>query len=377
MPASAPARALLTLLAVCVQSFMLLQVGFFYARLRWRHWGQPPPPPAAMEATPAGRGRSPGGSPARPGGGGGALRELGGEAGVLGAVISCVVMVRNEELNIRSTLRRLAGAAEHPGRLEVVVVDSGCTDGTIAAAEDEARTLPFGVAFVRAAAAGRGSALDAGTVAARGDIIFVCHADCLVPRHFDGLIRRGMLKPTTLATAFRFALNRAELPAGEGGLPGAGVMEFTVNLRAKWLQLPFGDQGLAITKARLTERYGGWGGAEYPLLEDFQLVQKLRQDGACGLGWIELIGEGGGLSSAAAEEAAGGGGAEGTLRCSPRRWRSLGVWRVNLVNQLVMLWFQRGATPQQLFDFYYGIRTDHVPRWLATLTAPLMPKKQN
>ena len=105
-------------------------------------------------------------------------------------------------------------------------------------------------------------------------------------------------------------------------------------------------------------------------------MQKLRQDGACGLGWIELIGEGGGLSSAAAEEAAGGGGAEGTLRCSPRRWRSLGVWRVNLVNQLVMLWFQRGATPQQLFDFYYGIRTDHVPRWLATLTAPLMPKKK-
>lgn len=45
-----------------------------------------------------------------------------------------------------------------------------------------------------------------------------------------------------------------------------------------------------------------------------------------------------------------------------------------MVNQLVMLWSQKGGTPQQLFDFYYGISTDHVPRWLAVLTAPLMPK---
>jgi hypothetical protein len=61
-----------------------------------------------------------------------------------------------------------------------------------------------------------------------------------------------------------------------------------------------------------------------------------------------------------------------TQRCHSR-WMKLGVWRANLVNQLVMIWYsQFGATPKQVFDFYYGIRTDHVPRWLLVLTEPLM-----
>ena len=40
--------------------------------------------------------------------------------------------------------------------------------------------------------------------------------------------------------------------------------------------------------------------------------------------------------------------------CSPRRWAQRSVWRVNLVNQLVMLWFRFGATPRDIFKFYYG-----------------------
>lgn len=179
-------------------------------------------------------------------------------------------------------------------------------------------------------------------------------------------------------------------------------------MRSTLLQLPFGDQGLALPAATLVA-LGGWGGRTYPLLEDFQLVQALRREGASVGGaptptscpwrlawnftymqrlcvspdrrrrhrhchrrfreWDFADATGGRIE--VLDPAATGG---QSLQCSPRRWRKLGVWRVNLVNQLVMLWFQRGATPQQLFDFYYGIRTDHVPGWLLTLTAPLMRK---
>ena len=329
---SLPHRVLLTCLAVVVQSFMLLQCSLLYVRLLWRHRGE-------LHAR----------------------RADGNDADVpsADAKISCIVMVRNEEAKIRAVLRCLASTVAHPGCFEVVVVDSGCTDNTMTAAQAEAaqHTASFATLVTTASAPGRGAALDAGSAVASGEIIFVLHADCVVPPSWDTMIRQGLGQPGVLATAFRFQLNQEELQAGGQGLPGGGVMEYTVHLRATALQLPFGDQGLAL-RTKVLASFGGWGGAAYPLLEDFQLVQKLRVAGAQGRGRIVEIGT-----------------VEHTLRCSPRRWLRLGIWRINLVNQLVMLWYQHGGgTPQQLFDFYYGIRTDHVPGWLAVLTAPLMPK---
>jgi glycosyltransferase involved in cell wall biosynthesis len=69
--------------------------------------------------------------------------------------------------------------ATQPELLEVVLVDSGCTDGTVAAARAEARSLPFPLTVCAAAAKGRGAALDTGSESAQGGIIFVCHADCV------------------------------------------------------------------------------------------------------------------------------------------------------------------------------------------------------
>lgn len=264
-----------------------------------------------------------------------------------GCFLSIIIMARNEESNIATILGRIKTAASRPDLLEVVLVDSGCTDGTIAAAQKEEGNLPFRLAYT-AASGGRGPALDAGTTSAKGDIIFALHADCIVCDGFDDFIRAGLARPRVLGTAFRFTLDRDQLTES---LPGGLVMEITVYIRAWLLQLPFGDQGLAITAQKLRE-YGGWGGAAFPLMEDFQLVQKMRVDGALGRGHIQIL--------------------EAPLLCSPRRWAKLGVWRVNLVNQLVMIWYRFGATAQELYDFYYGVRSDHVPQWLSILTAPLL-----
>lgn len=311
-------HAFLTCMAVLVQSFMLTQVAFFYLQLRWRIWRKPPASRSTQE-------------------------EINFEA----CVVSVIMMARNEALGIRESLRALGDRAALPGRLEVVMVDSSSTDNTLALAQAEAPHLPYSLVTVEAAG-GRGMALDTGVAASSGKIVLVIHADCVVPVGFDASVRAGLAKRGVLATAFRFALNRAQLARP---LAGLRVMEFTVNVRARVLQLPFGDQGIAITAARLKE-YGGWGGEAYPLMEDFQLVQKLRVDGAAGAGRIEILPE--------------------ALLCSPRRWASLEVWRVNMTNQIVMIWFRFGASPRELFDFYYGVRSDHVPRWLRMLTAPLM-----
>merc|ERR1740117_255730 len=166
-------------------------------------------------------------------------------------------------------------------------------------AQGSASLFPFNFSTATSPHLGRGSALDAGTAAAKGDVIFVLHADCIPPSGFDDSIREGLALPGALASAFRFEL-RDELL--DGPLPGAKIMETSVNIRSSLLQLPFGDQGLAILKQRL-EHYGGWGGEQYPMMEEFQLVQKMRADGAKGFGHIVNISK--------------------PLRCSPRRWAKL------------------------------------------------------
>ena len=109
-------------------------------------------------------------------------------------------------------------------------------------------------------------------------------------------------------------------------------MEWTVNCRSSWYELPFGDQALALT-ARTLEEAGGY--PDFPILEEYELVCRLRRLAAAGAGRIVT------LPLAAL--------------CSPRRWEKHTIWRTNAVNQAVMLWYRWGATPAQIFEFYYGV----------------------
>ena len=65
------------------------------------------------------------------------------------------------------------------------------------------------------------------------------------------------------------------------------------------------------------------------------MVNRLRAMSAAGLGRILTL--------------------DATALCSPRRWERSTVWRINAVNQAVMLWHRWGATPAQVFEFYYGM----------------------
>lgn len=52
------------------------------------------------------------------------------------------------------------------------------------------------------------------------------------------------------------------------------ILEKLINFRAKLFHLPYGDQGLFIER-KLYEKLGGF--KEYPFLEDFDLVLRLRR----------------------------------------------------------------------------------------------------
>ncbi|KAK7253832.1 hypothetical protein SO694_00002743 [Aureococcus anophagefferens] len=247
-------------LIVAVQAWMLVQVSFGYWRLCARA--------RRAAATPV------------------AAAPLPGDA-----LLSVVIPAYREAATIEATLRRVLSAAADPRRVEVVVVDAGGGDGTMAAARRRPRTSrpALSVDCAPSSRGGRGPAVAAGARAARGAALLVLHGDTRLPSGFDAGVL-ALRDPKALATCFRFGVDRLALdgalksPRGSllrrlQELPFA-VMEATVALRSRVLQLPFGDQALALRRDTF-EALGGFDDlAKLPILEDFLLVHKLRVAGA-------------------------------------------------------------------------------------------------
>ncbi len=159
-------------------------------------------------------------------------------------------------LNAATSLPACIGAlARLPG--EVVVVDGGSADGT---AELAAR---LGALVVRAPR-GRGRQLAAGVAASRGDWLLLLHADTRLAPGWAAVAYPFMAANPGKAGYFRFALDAAE--------PAARRLERLVAWRCRRLGLPYGDQGLLISRALLDE-IGGI--ADLPLMEDVELVRRI------------------------------------------------------------------------------------------------------
>lgn len=141
----------------------------------------------------------------------------------------------------------------------VVVADGGSTDGTVALA------CSLGVRVVRTAP-GRGGQLAAGAAAAGGEWLLFLHADTRLEPGWAAVARRFMADPANLHRAgyFRFALDDASPPARR--------LERLVAWRCWVLALPYGDQGLLMSRA-LYEAAGGF--RPLPLMEDVDLVRRL------------------------------------------------------------------------------------------------------
>jgi rSAM/selenodomain-associated transferase 2 len=161
-------------------------------------------------------------------------------------------------LNAAGTLGATLDAAR-PGVDEIVVVDGGSIDATMAiAASHGARTI--------ASARGRGYQLAAGARSATGDWLLFLHADTRLAANWEVAARRFMVDPANAAraAAFRFAL--------DDDAPHARRLEAMVAWRCRVFRLPYGDQGLLLSRA-LYDRVGGY--RPLPLMEDVDLVRRI------------------------------------------------------------------------------------------------------
>lgn len=177
--------------------------------------------------------------------------------------LSVIIPALNAAGDLGHTLASLEGrdAAAEAGLhiSEIIVADGGSSDASPTIAKD------YG-AQVLSGEAGRGPQLAAGAAAATGDWFLFLHADtCLAPG-WRNEAARYMSDPANRdgVAVFRFALDERSR--------GARRVEWGVHRRARWFGLPFGDQGLLISRA-LYKRVGGY--RAMPLMEDVDMIRRI------------------------------------------------------------------------------------------------------
>ena len=214
-------------------------------------------------------------------------------------------------LNAVDTLTELVSALRSaPIVKEVIVVDGGSSDETVALAT-------AGGARVISAARGRGTQLAAGARSASGDCLFFLHADCRLAPGWQDRVSTFLTSSgaTSRAGYFDFELDDPS--------PAARRLERIVAWRCRVLALPYGDQGLLISRS-VYDAVGGF--APLPLMEDVDIARRLgRRRLACiGAGCI----------------------------ASPRRYRRDGYWRRPLLNIFCLSLYFAGVPPRRIARIY-------------------------
>ncbi|MGI8504672.1 MAG: TIGR04283 family arsenosugar biosynthesis glycosyltransferase [Hassallia sp.] len=219
--------------------------------------------------------------------------------------ISIIIPVLNEAENIRQAI-----ACTQPStNIEVIVVDGGSEDDTYKIADDLDVTIISSVPD-RAVQMNKGARL------ANGDILLFLHADTRLPAGYDVMIRTVLQKTGTVAGAFALRID-AEVAS-------LRLVEWGVNMRSRFWQMPYGDQAIFLTKETFN-KIGNF--PELPFMEDFEIMRRLKRIGRITIIPVPVI-------------------------TSARRWLQKGIWKTTLINQIIIIAYLLGVPPQRLIRWY-------------------------
>ncbi|HCQ64690.1 MAG TPA: glycosyl transferase [Rhodobacteraceae bacterium] len=171
------------------------------------------------------------------------------------APVSVVIPTLNAEAALGPCLASLGEGLKAGLLRELVISDGGSDDATREIAE------AAGAIWIEGPP-GRGGQLARGVAATNGVWLLVLHADTVLAPDWPVAVLQGIEagRPGFFRLRFRAKGFGASLVAG------------WANLRARVFGLPFGDQGLLVSRADYTAA-GGY--PDIPLMEDLALVRTL------------------------------------------------------------------------------------------------------
>ena len=174
------------------------------------------------------------------------------------APLSIIIPAFNAEAVLPLCLASLMPGLESGLIREVVLVDGGSEDQTRRIAEGSGATV------LTAPEKGRAAQLRHGFDQARGDWLLFLHADTALSRDWAERAKTHVTERKDKAAVFTLAFRSDH--------PMAKTVASRANWRARALGLPYGDQGLLISRKHYNE-VGGY--PDTPFMEDVQIVRSI------------------------------------------------------------------------------------------------------
>lgn len=224
-------------------------------------------------------------------------------------MISVVIPSLNEATNIARTI-----ASAAPGAREIIVVDGGSSDDTVAIAE------AAGAIVVRTEAC-RAHQMNEGAKAAGGDVLLFLHADTVLPDNYGSSVERASFSRKVAAGAFSLRI--------EGDDKKHRLVEAVVAIRCRLNSLPYGDQAIFV---RATTFADSGGFADMQIMEDYEFIRRMKRRGKVIILPLRVT-------------------------TSSRRWQKAGVVRTALVNFAIIVAYHFGVAPERLAGWYRNTRS--------------------
>ena len=232
--------------------------------------------------------------------------------------LSIVIPLLNEADNLPKLMGHLAHL--NPAPYQVILVDGGSTDNSVAIAKELIESLIDSSPSVISgqvidwqiieSAAGRALQMNAGAELAMGDVLLCLHADTQLPNHAIADITSAVRQ----AAWGRFDVR---LDSSAWMLK---VVSQMINWRSRLSGIATGDQAIFIKKP-LFKQLGGY--PQQPLMEDIELCKRLKAIGKPACLRSKVI-------------------------TSARRWQQYGTWRT-----IGLMWHLR-------FDYWRGVSADNI-----------------
>ena len=232
--------------------------------------------------------------------------------------LSIVIPLLNEADNLPKLMGHLAHL--NPAPYQVILVDGGSTDNSVAIAKELIESLidssPSVISEqvidwqITESAAGRALQMNAGAELAMGDVLLCLHADTQLPNHAIADITSAVRQ----AAWGRFDVR---LDSSAWMLK---VVSQMINWRSRLSGIATGDQAIFIKKP-LFKQLGGY--PQQPLMEDIELCKRLKAIGKPACLRSKVI-------------------------TSARRWQQYGTWRT-----IGLMWHLR-------FDYWRGVSADNI-----------------